>query len=170
HGARGAAAGIATALRGAERVSTVTSYTDPAGAILVSRDGTTGLVVAGLVADDNEAQTTARELADRLTGERDGVTVLAGGQAMAFEEINATAEADLLLAEGIAVPITFLLLVLFLRSVIAAAVPVIAGVLAIVGTTGVLFVITFLTELSAFPPSATTAAGLALAPASSLQV
>jgi len=161
--ARGAAGEIATALRGDERVSTVTSYTDPAGAILVSRDGTTGLVVAGLVADDNEAQTTARELADRLTGERDGVTVLAGGQAMAFEEINATAEADLLLAEGIAVPITFLLLVLFLRSVIAAAVPVIAGVLAIVGTTGVLFVITFLTELSVFALNVTTALGLALA-------
>ncbi|WP_157171842.1 MMPL family transporter [Nocardia higoensis] len=161
--ARGTAREIAATLDADQRVSTVTSWTDPIGATLVSRDGTTGLVVAGLVADDNEVQKIARELADQLTGERDGVTVLAGGQAMAFEEINSTAEADLLLAEGIAVPITFLLLVLFLRSVVAAAVPVIAGVLAIVGTTGVLFVITFLTELSVFALNVTTALGLALA-------
>lgn len=161
--ARGVAHAIATDLDADERVSTVTSWTDPIGATLVSRDATIGLVVGGIVADDNEVQKIARDLADRITGERDGVTVLAGGQAMAFEEINATAESDLLLAEGIAVPITFLLLVLFLRSVVAAAVPVVAGVLAIVGTTGVLFVITFLTELSVFALNITTALGLALA-------
>lgn len=161
--ARGVGGRIAEALDADERVSTVTAWTDPVGATLVSRDGTVGLVVAGIVADDNKVQKIARELADQFTGDRDGVTVLAGGQAMAFEEINSTAATDLVLAEAIAVPITFLLLVLFLRSAIAAAVPVVVGVLAIVGTTGVLFVLTFLTELSVFALNITTALGLALA-------
>ncbi|MBF6338064.1 MMPL family transporter [Nocardia abscessus] len=161
--ARAVAERIVTDLRQDDRVSTVTSWTEPTGAALVSRDHRTGLVIAGLDGDDDTAQRAARDLSERHTGDRDGVTVRAGGQAMAFEEINAAASRDLVLAEGIAVPLTFLLLVLFLRSVIAAAVPVVVGVLAIVGTTGVLYLLTFLTELSVFALNITTALGLALA-------
>ncbi|MBF6194325.1 efflux RND transporter permease subunit [Nocardia sp. CDC186] len=161
--ARAAADRIVTDLRRDDRVSTVTSWLEPTGAALVSRDHRTGLVIAGLDGDDDTAQRTAHALAERHTGDRDGVAVLAGGQAMAFEEINAAASRDLVLAEAIAVPLTFLLLVLFLRSVIAAAVPVVVGVLAIVGTTAVLFALTFLTELSIFALNITTALGLALA-------
>ncbi|MFF7942667.1 MMPL family transporter [Nocardia gamkensis] len=161
--ARAAAERIVADLRHDDRVSTVTSWTEPAGAALVSRDHRTGLVIAGLDGDDDTAQRTARALSERHTGDRDGVSVLAGGQPMAFEEINAAASRDLVLAEAIAVPLTFLLLVLFLRSVIAAAVPVVVGVLAIVGTTAVLFALTFLTELSIFALNTTTALGLALA-------
>ncbi|MET9286175.1 MMPL family transporter [Nocardia beijingensis] len=160
---RAAAERIVSDLRLDDRVSTVTSWLEPTGAALVSRDHRTGLVIAGLDGDDDTAQRTARDLADRHTGDREGVAVLAGGQAMAFEEINAAASRDLVLAEAIAVPLTFLLLVLFLRSVIAAAVPVVVGVLAIVGTTAVLFALTFLTELSIFALNVTTALGLALA-------
>ncbi|WP_280297242.1 MMPL family transporter [Nocardia abscessus] len=161
--ARAFAERIVTDLRQDDRVSTVTSWTEPTGAALVSRDHRTGLVIAGLDGDDDTAQRAARDLSERHTGERDGVSVRAGGQAMAFEEINAAASRDLVLAEAIAVPLTFLLLVLFLRSVIAAAVPVVVGVLAIVGTTGVLYMLTFLTELSVFALNITTALGLALA-------
>ncbi|MFI2284714.1 MMPL family transporter [Nocardia beijingensis] len=161
--ARAAAERIVSDLRQDDRVSTVTSWLEPTGAALVSRDYRTGLVIAGLHGDDDSAQRTAHDLADRHTGDRDGVAVLAGGQPMAFEEINAVASRDLVLVEAIAVPLTFLLLVLFLRSVIAAAVPVVVGVLAIVGTTAVLFALTFLTELSIFALNVTTALGLALA-------
>ncbi|WP_280261327.1 MMPL family transporter [Nocardia abscessus] len=161
--ARAFAERIVTDLRQDDRVSTVTSWTEPTGAALVSRDHRTGLVIAGMDGDDDTAQRAARDLSERHTGERDGVSVRAGGQAMAFEEINAAASRDLVLAEAIAVPLTFLLLVLFLRSVIAAAVPVVVGVLAIVGTTGVLYMLTFLTELSVFALNITTALGLALA-------
>ncbi|MGW5140975.1 MMPL family transporter [Nocardia beijingensis] len=160
---RAAAERIVSDLRQDDRVSTVTSWLEPTGAALVSRDHRTGLVIAGLDGDDDTAQRAAHDLADRHTGDREGVAVLAGGQAMAFEEINAVASRDLVLAEAIAVPLTFLLLVLFLRSVIAAAVPVVVGVLAIVGTTAVLFTLTFLTELSIFALNTTTALGLALA-------
>lgn len=160
--ARAAAGRIAADLRADDRVGDVAVWTDP-GAALTSRDGRTGLVVAGLTGDDDSAQRTAREIAARHEGERDGVTVTAGGQAMAFDEINEAAARDLALAEGIAVPLTFLLLVWFLRSAVAAAVPAAVGVLAIVGTVGVLFLLTLVTELSVFALNITTALGLALA-------
>lgn len=139
------------------------------GAMLVLDEIMTGLGRTGTWWRGEVEQITpdvllvGRDLSERHTGDRDGVSVRAGGQAMAFEEINAAASRDLVLAEGIAVPLTFLLLVLFLRSVIAAAVPVVVGVLAIVGTTGVLYLLTFLTELSVFALNITTALGLALA-------
>ncbi|MFC8047516.1 MMPL family transporter [Nocardia sp. NPDC057353] len=161
--ARAAGERIVAGLRADDRVGAVASaWTDPTAG-LVSRDGRTGLVVAGLRGDDNTAQHSARDLVERFGGERDGVTVAAGGQAVAFDEINAGATRDLAIAEGIAVPLTFLLLIWFLRSAVAAAVPALAGVLAIVGTTAVLFLITLVTELSVFALNIATALGLALA-------
>ncbi|MGW4369549.1 MMPL family transporter [Nocardia takedensis] len=153
---------LVAVLRADDRVRSVTTPAE-GGASLVSRDGRTALVVAGIDGDDNLAQRTARDLSGELTGERDGVRVTAGGQAMAFDEMNTTAATDLALAEGIAIPLTFLLLVWFLRSALAAAVPVVVGILAIVGTTAVLYVLTFLTDLSVFALNITTALGLALA-------
>ncbi|WP_067837663.1 MMPL family transporter [Nocardia lijiangensis] len=130
---------------------------------LLSRDGRIGLVVATLSGNDNEVQHTAEEIAARHVRDIDGVTVTAGGQAMALFEISAQAQRDILLAEAIVVPLTFLLLVWFLRSAVAAAIPVVVGIFAIVGTTAVLFLLTLITELSVFALNVATALGLALA-------
>ncbi|MFI1235572.1 MMPL family transporter [Nocardia salmonicida] len=152
-------------LRVDDRVLSVDSpWTDPnSRARLTDRDGHVGLIVAGLAGDDDQAQKTAADLATRYTGSTGEITVTAGGQAMAFQEINERAEHDLALAESIAIPLTFLLLIWFLRSVVAAAIPIAVGVLAIVATTAVLFVLTFVIDLSVFALNITTALGLALA-------
>ncbi|MFD3426961.1 MMPL family transporter [Nocardia fluminea] len=156
---------IVDELRADERVRSVDSpWTDPSSrARATDRDGRVGLIVAGLTGDDNQAQKTAADLAARHTGTTGEITVTAGGQAMAFQEINERAARDLALAESLAIPLTFLLLIWFLRSVVAAAIPVVVGVLAIVATTAVLFALTFVIELSVFALNITTALGLALA-------
>ncbi|MEU2258242.1 MMPL family transporter [Nocardia xishanensis] len=159
------AGGIVDNLRADPRVeSVVAPWSDPPTRTqLLSRDGRVGLVVATLSGNDNEVQHTAEEIAARHTGGVDEVTVTAGGQAMALFEISTQAQRDILLAEAIVVPLTFLLLVWFLRSAIAAAIPVLVGVFAIVGTTAVLFLLTLVTELSVFALNVATALGLALA-------
>ncbi|MEU4650378.1 MMPL family transporter [Nocardia fluminea] len=156
---------IVDELRADERVRSVDSpWTDPnSRARATDRDGHVGLIVASLTGDDNQAQKTAADLAARHTGTTGEITVTAGGQAMAFQEINERAARDLALAESLAIPLTFLLLIWFLRSVVAAAIPVVVGVLAIVATTAVLFALTFVIELSVFALNITTALGLALA-------
>ncbi|MGW5919512.1 MMPL family transporter [Nocardia fluminea] len=156
---------IVDELRADDRVRSVDSpWTDPSSrARSIDRDGQVGLIVAGLTGDDNQAQETAADLAARHTGTTGEITVTAGGQAMAFQEINERAARDLALAESLAIPLTFLLLIWFLRSVVAAAIPVVVGVLAIVATTAVLFALTFVIELSVFALNITTALGLALA-------
>ncbi|MDO3647921.1 MMPL family transporter [Nocardia mangyaensis] len=169
-GALGAAADeranrIVTELRADPRIQAVLSpWTEPlARATLVSDDGRIGLIVATVRGGDDSAPATAHEVAERYTGSEGGVEVRAGGQSILFHDANTQAARDLLLAEAVALPLCFLLLVWFLRSAIAAAIPIIVGMVAIVGTTAILYALTFVVELSVFALNLTTAIGLALA-------
>lgn len=156
---------IAERVRADQRVQRVVSpWTEPQlSSALISRDGRIGLVVATVRGDENTAPEAASALADEFTGSTGGITVRAGGQSRLWWDTAQQTQRDLGIAEGIALPLTFLLLMWFLRSAVAAAVPFITGVAAIVATTGVLYLLTFVLNLSVFALNITTAIGLALA-------
>ena len=123
----------------------------PAAADLVSRDGKSGLIVVGVTGGENNAQRHAQELADAAgigTARTPGVTVRPGGSAMVYSQINGQNEHDLLLMESIAIPLSFLVLVWVFGGLLAAALPMAVGGLAIVGTMSVLRLITFTTDVS----------------------
>ena len=145
----------------AEIVSPWSGQGDPAA--LVSEDGKTGLFVVGMTGGENNAQKYAKQLADELVYDRDGVTVQAGGIAMVYAQINAQSERDLLLMEAIAFPLSFLVLVWVFGGLVSAALPMVVGGLAIVGSMSVLRFITFSTDVSIFALNLSTAMGLALA-------
>ena len=130
---------------------------------LVSGDGRTGLVVVGINGDGSKQQRLAKGLAERFAGARGETTVTAGGPAMAYVEINAQSERDLLVMEAIAIPFSFLVLVGVFGGLLAAAVPLAVGIWAIVGSMALLRLLTFVTEVSTFALNLTIAMGLALA-------
>ncbi|BCZ23260.1 MMPL family transporter [Mycobacterium senriense] len=130
---------------------------------LVSRDGKSGLVVVNLKGGENYAQSNAQTLADQFIHDRDGATVRAGGAAMQYAQINAQNQADLLVMEMIALPLSFLVLIWVFDGLLAAALPMALGALAVVGSMTVLRLITFTTEVSIFALNLSTALGLALA-------
>ncbi|WP_048471713.1 MMPL family transporter [Mycolicibacterium chlorophenolicum] len=148
-------------------VATVSSaWTTPpaAAADLISRDRTSGLVVVGITGTEAEQQTYAKEIDRDVT--RDvpaGVTVRTGGTAMVNVQITEHSQRDLLLMEGLAIPLSFLVLVWVFGGLLAAALPVAIGVMAIVGALAVLRVVTFATDVSIFALNLATAMGLALA-------
>ncbi|MEV6772323.1 MMPL family transporter [Nocardia sp. NPDC051030] len=156
---------IADRLKGDSRVSrAVSPWTEPQlSRTLISRDGKIGLIVATVRGTENVAPGTAKDLADQYVGSLDGVTVHAGGQAMVWAETGKQTQKDLGIAEAIALPLTFLLLVWFLRSLVAAAIPFVTGVVAIAGSSAVLYLLTFAVDLSVFALNIVTAIGLALA-------
>jgi uncharacterized membrane protein YdfJ with MMPL/SSD domain len=167
-GGRGRAVGldIVDHLRQSPHVATVTSaWTAPPGSTgsLVSKDGKSGLVVANIKGDESAAQTYTKALADEVVHSRDGVTVRAGGVAMVNLQITSQSQRDLMLMEAIAIPFSFLVLVWVFGGLLAAALPVAVGVMAILGTLSVLRLITFGTDVSIFALNLTTAMGLALA-------
>jgi RND superfamily putative drug exporter len=100
----------------------------------VSKDGKSGLIVANLKGGENNAQNYAKTLASDVVHDRDGVTVQAGGLAMAYTQINHQNERDLLLMESIAIPLSFVVLVWVFGGLLTAALPVLLGGLAIVGS------------------------------------
>ena len=149
-------------------IAGVTSaWTSPASAALISRDGTAGLIVAGVTGGENDAQKYAQALSEEILrdhpGTQDGIVVRTGGMAMVYAQINAQSQHDLLLMESIAIPLSFVVLVWVFGGLVAAALPMAVGALAIVGAMSVLRIITFSTDVSIFALNLSTALGLALA-------
>ncbi|MBE1552570.1 RND superfamily putative drug exporter [Mycobacterium sp. OAS707] len=170
-GAQGAAAravgtDIVDQLKASPYVGDVTSvWTAPESAApaLMSKDGKTGLIVAGITGGESGAQQHAKELTERLIHDRDGVTVRAGGEAMTYVQINAQSEKDLLTMESIAIPLSFIVLVWVFGGLISAALPLAVGGFAILGSMAVLRAVTLITDVSIFALNLTVAMGLALA-------
>lgn len=157
---------IARRLATSDYVSEVVSaWTSPqnVATALISKDGRTGLVVAGIRGGGSDGQKHAKELADVLVKNRDGVVVAAGGPAIAYAQINDQSQRDLLVIDAIAIPLCFLALVWVFGGILAAALPLVVGVAAIIGVTAVLQLITAFTQVSTFALNLTIAMGLALA-------
>ncbi|HWF30566.1 MAG TPA: MMPL family transporter [Mycobacterium sp.] len=130
---------------------------------LVSKDGKSGLIVVNLKGGENNAQKNAQTLSDEVVHDRDGVTVRAGGSAMEYAQINKQNQDDLLVMEAIAIPLSFLVLVWVFGGLLAAAVPMTLGALAVFGSMSVLRLVAYTTQVSIFALNLSTAMGLALA-------
>jgi RND superfamily putative drug exporter len=130
---------------------------------LVSRDGRSGLIVAGITGGESKAQEYAKALSGEVAHDRDGVAVRAGGVAMVNAQITAQSQRDLLLMESLAGPFSGFVRVWVFGGLLAAALPVVVGGMAIVGSMAVLRLITFGTDVSIFALNLATAMGLALA-------
>lgn len=89
--------------------------------------------------------------------------VRVGGLAAFRQELQTTIQDDLARAEVIALPVTLLLLVMVFGSAVAAMLPLVVGIVAILGTNAVLRGITAFTDVSIFAQNLTTALGLGLA-------
>ena len=148
-------------LRSRGEVKSVESFYTTRSRDFVSRDGgSTYIAVALQPIDDKKWQEAGADIADRLAG-RPGITV--GGAAVAQEQVNKQVEEDLRKAELLAFPLLFLLSFLFFRSLVAALLPVMIGLLAIVGTFLILRVASEFGSISIFALNLTTGLGLGLA-------
>jgi uncharacterized membrane protein YdfJ with MMPL/SSD domain len=154
-------AALEAELRARGDVRAVNSYYTTRSRDFVSNDGGATYLVASLKpTDDKEWQEAGGEIADELST-RPGVTV--GGAAVAQEQVNKQVEEDLQRAEMLAFPLLFLLSFLFFRSLVAALLPVMIGLLAIVGTFLILRIASEFGSISIFALNLTTGLGLGLA-------
>jgi uncharacterized membrane protein YdfJ with MMPL/SSD domain len=142
-------------------VKDVSSYLTTRSPDFVSRDSdATYLAVSLNPTDDDELQDAGERIGDTVAGEP-GVKV--GGNAVSQQQINEQVESDLRTAELYAFPILFILSLLFFRSLVAAALPLLVGGLAIVSTFLMLRVASEMTSVSIFALNLVTGLGLGLA-------
>jgi uncharacterized membrane protein YdfJ with MMPL/SSD domain len=143
----------------------VSAWTAPPSAApsFISRDGKSGLIIAGISGGETDAQRNAERLADEFVHDRDGVTVRTGGEAGIYWQINDQTQKDLLLAESLAMPLSFVALVWVFGGLVAAALPLAVGVFAILGSMAALHAISLFANVSIFALNLAVALGAALA-------
>jgi RND superfamily putative drug exporter len=163
---------LADRLAGEEGVTDVVSYWSEGNAPpLRNDDGSRALVVARIEGNDDEVEDRVTELGPRYeqaagagnATAADAISVEVGGFAEVFHEVGDTIEEDLVRAETIALPITLILLVIVFGSLVAASLPLVIGIMSIIGTFFVLRVLAAMTDVSIYALNLTTALGLGLA-------
>ena len=130
---------------------------------LRSRSGDRALVLAAIRGDEDRVNDRIKQLSPHYTRHGPTVEVAVGGEAEVSRQVNEQVTGDLGKAERITIPITLLLLVVVFGGLIAAGLPVLVGVLAILGTLLALFAISSVTSVSIYSLNLTTALGLGLA-------
>ncbi|ALR11419.1 membrane protein [Mycobacteroides saopaulense] len=158
-------AAVTSALRSDANVQRVESlWQEPTmAAALRSKDGQTGLILASIAGGEAKAPLHAKAIVSVLPPPPSDVDITAGGLSIVYAQINEQSAKDLLIAEAVAIPITFLVLVWVFGGLVSAAIPLAVGIAAIAGTAGLLSLITRVTDVSTFALNLTTALGLALA-------
>ncbi len=130
---------------------------------LRSTDSRSALVAAHLDGDEDAYADRIAVLQPTFTTTTStGVRIETGGFAQNIVDITGQVKKDLARAEAIAIPLTLMLLVAVFGSLIVGLLPLLVGVLAMIGTFAVLRVLTALTDVSVFSLNLTIALGLGL--------
>ena len=103
-----------------------------------------------------------KRIAEGFDGEYKSLTVYAGGGGVVTDAINSKIKSDLLLAESIAIPLTFILLAFVFGALVASAMPLVVGVGAILGSFFLTYLLTLTTDVSVFALNLITGLGLGL--------
>jgi putative drug exporter of the RND superfamily len=143
--------------------SVTTPYSVPAGdrANLISRDGHEAIVDVRFKDRSNVAQRYYQDVVAEVHPA--GLRVVATGQVPINAAFNSTLDSDLQRAELFALPVTLLMLVLIFAAVVAAALPLGVGLLAIVGGLGGTLFLARFTDVSQYAINVVTLIGLAVA-------
>jgi RND superfamily putative drug exporter len=159
-----AAAGteLAERLAAEPGVSQVVSFWATGAPGLRSEDGRHALVTAELDLPPAEAEPRAAELAEEYRGDAGPVTVSATGPLVVSEEIGSRIGSDLVRAELVALPVAAVLLILYLRRVRVALVPLVVVGIVVAGAVSVLGLLAGATTVSVFATNLVVGLGLGL--------
>jgi RND superfamily putative drug exporter len=149
---------------GPEVVSHGTAYYQPGSEALVSADGHTALVVLALAGDMDGAEERAarvRTVVEEFDGQQD-FRVLHTGQASVSLDSGQVAERDLRKGEGIGIPAALAVLLLVFGAAVAAVLPIVLAVAAIVTAVGLAALVGQAFPLSFFVTNMITMMGLAV--------
>ncbi|HKD96298.1 MAG TPA: MMPL family transporter [Micromonosporaceae bacterium] len=160
---KAAATDLTSRLAGEPTVANVVSYWQTGAPQMKSTNGQDAIITAHIVGDDTQIVTRAQQVIDEYAGDHGSFTAQAAGDAAVNVDVRGQVGSSLAIAESIAVPVTMLLLLLAFGSVVAAAIPLVIGLVAIAGTFGELHFLGGVTDVSVFAINLTTAMGLGLA-------
>jgi putative drug exporter of the RND superfamily len=149
-----------------EGVVQVVSYWSTGAPALRSEGGDRALVLGRLTGTEDDQMHRVEELGPRYTTDAldgvPGLRVEVGGEMEVFRQVGETIERDLARAESVVFPITAVLLVLVFGSAVAAGLPLLVGVLSILGTFLTLRLLDGVTDVSVYAVNLAISLGLGL--------
>jgi RND superfamily putative drug exporter len=154
---------LASQLDSEPKVSSVVSYWQVKSPALRSTDGKEALIVAHVDGTEKQADTELDTLGPRYQGVRGPITVEVGGSAAVRNQVTSTVRGDISAAEAIGIPLTAFVLILVFRSFIAALLPLLVGIIAVIGTNASLKGLSSVTDVSIFSVNLATGLSLGLA-------
>jgi RND superfamily putative drug exporter len=151
-------------ISGEKGVLKTLSYWSAGGApSLASKDQHAAyLFIYSTESDLYKTSTLGKLVAAKYDGNFQGLRVYVSGLAAINSAINEKITKDLAVAEGISVPLIFLLLLFVFGGLIASATPLIVGIGAIVGSLGIIYLVSLATGVSIFALNLITGMGLGL--------
>ncbi|WP_291479252.1 MMPL family transporter [Corynebacterium sp.] len=154
----------AIAVGNQDAVAGVTSYFDTGHEQMLADDGSAAFAAISLHGTEDEVLQNFRVIEDDLHDiSVDGATVEIGGATAVAGALDSGMGDDIQRAELIGLPVVALLLLVIFGSVVAALMPLIVGVLSILGSMGILSVLAGITQVNTFSQSVVTLLGLGLA-------
>ncbi|MGW1562973.1 MMPL family transporter [Streptomyces sp. NPDC002144] len=154
---------LVASLKKEKTLTNVISYWDTRSAQLLSKDRHEAMILAHVKGDPTQQQKNATSLLDDYDGTYNkALTVRAGGVAAVGNDMSTQVVEDLELAELIAIPLTLILLLFVFGSVVAALLPLVIAVIAILGSFAELSLLADVTSVSNTATNLTTALGLGL--------
>jgi RND superfamily putative drug exporter len=146
------------------KVAGTSTYWTTKAPQFVSDDRTATYAVLQLAGSDPAARQDSYEaIKDDLGEAGGGLTAKVGGAVGTEVAINERVSSDIGRAEGMAMPILLVLLVLIFGGLVSASLPLLVGGLAILGSFTALHALTYVTDVSIFAVNITTFLGLGLA-------
>ena len=144
-------------------ISHINSYFEKRNPNLLNADKTLAFAAVGLAGDGEDVLKNFRAIEGDIPAEVDGLEVSVAGQTAIADALDDGMAGDISRAEVYALPAVAVLLLLVFASVVAAAMPLIVGVLSILGSLGVLAILAGFTQVNVFAQSVVTLLGLGLA-------
>jgi RND superfamily putative drug exporter len=143
-------------------VQRVTTWYKTPSSTLISKDEHATRVIMTLTGTTQDQKST---LYDQLKTHLDakGLTTNVGGQWAVFGDVNSTISRDIARAEGLSLPIVFVLCLLIFGSVVSALMPALVGTVAIFGAFALVRGLTTVTDVSVFSINVITLLGMGLA-------
>ena len=156
---------IVSGLAPGTTTSVIPYYDAPADAGLVSRDGHSVQVLISLAGESQDDYlSNYDDLSPTLEApESTGLQTDLAGAFAVYNDVNEITSEDLARAESISLPVVVILAFLIFGSLVAASMPALVGLLAMVGAIAVVRVITNFTEVSIFSINVISLLGIGLA-------
>ncbi|MGG5253485.1 MMPL family transporter [Neobacillus sp. SM06] len=118
----------------------------------------------GILTFDKDSESLGKEIRQlkKIIKDKPGMKVTLTGEPIIVQDLNKASQEDLAKAEMIGLPIALIVLILAFGGVVAAAVPLLIGIVSILTTMGVVYFYSYQTPLSIFILNIVPMIGLAL--------